>query len=200
MKAAIYSLVILAGIFTASYSSAGGVVNVLKATYKPLMQSRNGRIENCGIHFSLAGTANGKAIGVQGSLNEHYFENKMPSISFKIMAFEARQGQLVPHQLTSGFLQGKDFTTTSFFFNTQSSETGSWLAMTDFSKRPNLFSRFILSLADRPWVGFNIGDGKLDFTMQLPAPKDRKIFNDLVLCSSQALGQFQKEIDKAKNN
>ena len=79
---------VLGVLFTPAYSFAGGVVNVLEATYKPLMQTRDGRIHNCGIHFSLAVTANGRALGIQGSVNEFYFKNKTPSIAFKITVVE----------------------------------------------------------------------------------------------------------------
>ena len=189
---------VLGVLFTPAYSFAGGVVNVLEATYKPLMQTRDGRIHNCGIHFSLAVTANGRALGIQGSVNEFYFKNKTPSIAFKITVVEVRQGQLVRHNLTSAFLRGRNFSTTSFYFNEPSLENGAWLAMTDMNRSPNLFSEFILSLANRPWIGFNIGDGTQDFTAQLPIPKEQEVFKDSLSCSIQAIEQFQKELENLK--
>ncbi len=189
---------VLGALFTPAYSFAGGVVDVLEAAYKPLMQTRDGRIHNCGVHFSLAVTVNGRALGIQGSVNEFFFKNKMPSIAFKITVVEASQGQLVRHNLTSAFLRGQNFSTTNFFFNEPSPENGAWLAMTNMEKQPNLFSRFILSLADRPWIGFNIGDGLQDFTAQLPTPKEQEVFKDSLSCSILAIKQFQKELKSLK--
>ncbi len=195
MRGAIYFFAILITLFTPSYSLAGGVVDVLDAAYKPLMQTKDGRIHNCGVHFSLAITIDNRAFGIQGSVNEFYFKNKTPSIAFKITAVEARQGKIVRHNLTSAFLRYQNFSTTSFYFNEPSPESGAWLAMTDMEKSPNLFARFILSLADKPWIGFNIGDGASDFTMQLPKPKERGVFDDSASCSLQAIEQVQKELN-----
>tara|TARA_R110000824_G_scaffold203813_1_gene388502 strand:- start:2786 stop:3436 length:651 start_codon:yes stop_codon:yes gene_type:complete len=181
-------------LFLPGASSAGGVVDVLEVTYRPLMQTKNGRIHNCGIHFSLAVSKDNRVFGVQGSLNEFYFQNKTPSIGLKITVVEAQQGQLVRLKLKSAFLRGKTFSTSSFRFNQASPEFGGWLAGTDMSKSPNLFGRFILSLADKPWIGFNVGGGTNDFTMQLPKPKERGIFKESASCSLQAIKQLQKEL------
>jgi hypothetical protein len=185
--------VILITLFLPSSSSAGGVVDVLEATYRPIIQTKNGRIFNCGIHFSLAITKNNRNFGVQGTLNEFYFIKKVPSIAFKVVVVEAQKGQLVRLKLKSAFLRHHNFSTTRFYFNQSSPESGAWLAMTDMTRSPNLFARFVSSLAEKPWVGFNIGDDTNDFTMQLPKPKDRGIFAESASCSLQAFEQFKKE-------
>ena len=65
--------------------------------------------------------------------------------------------------------------------------------MTPMEKNPELFTKFINSLTDRPWVGFNLGNGNNDFTFQLPQPKEPNLFEDIRNCSLQALDQFKRE-------
>ncbi|PCJ61512.1 MAG: hypothetical protein COA65_00700 [Rhodospirillaceae bacterium] len=92
MRVAIYSIAVLAALFTPAYSFAGGVMDIIEATYRPLMQTKDGRIDGCGVHFNIAATKDGRVFGIQGSVNEFYFKNKIPSIVFKLVVSEARQG------------------------------------------------------------------------------------------------------------
>jgi hypothetical protein len=63
-----------------------------------------------------------------------------------------------------------------FYFNELSSNTGARLAGTNLIKSHKLFTNFISLLYERPWIGFNLGDAKIDFTFQLPSSK--KVDND----------------------
>jgi hypothetical protein len=179
-----------------SHLQAGGFGQVLSISFDPIMQSKNGRIDNCGVHFKAAIQQGDRMFAILGSFNEHYFKNQIPSISAKILAQEFRNGNFVLSRLSGAFVRGQDFSTADFHFNMLSEETGAWLAMTDMGKKPNLFPVFILSLAERPWVGFNLGDGGLDITFQLPKPKEASLFKDVRTCSLQAIKQVQRELVK----
>lgn len=183
-------------LFQPAQAAAGGFAQVIEVSYSPLMQSKNGRIHNCGVHFKAAIQQENRLFAVLGSLNEQYFEKKIPSISVKITAKEFRRGKFIAHRLSSGFLRGQNFTTMDFVVNMPSSETGAWLAMTDMSRKPNLFSKFIRSLTERPWIGFNLGADSSDITFQLPVPKNNDLFRDVHTCSIQAIDQVRREFSK----
>ena len=185
-----YTRVIAALCFVIAFATivmAGGLATVLSVSYEPILQSKNGRINNCGVHFKAAIQQGGRMFAVRGSLNEHYFKGQVPSISSKILVDEFRNGKFVLSRLSSAFVRGNNFTTTDFSYNKLSNETGAWLAMTSMGKKPNLFSRFVSSLIERPWVGFNLGDSKLDITFQLPTPKKVSLFKDVRECSIKAI-------------
>jgi hypothetical protein len=178
----------------ASNALAGGLADVLSVEYDPIMQSKNGRINNCGIHFKVAIRKDGRIFAVQGSVNELFFKGKIPLISSKIIVLELKNKKLSLSHLTSAYIQGQNFTTMDFNFNKLSSDTGAWLAFTNIIKSPKLFTTFISSLYERPWVGFNLGDANIDFTFQLPSPKKKSIMNDTRKCSLRAISNIQNEM------
>jgi hypothetical protein len=177
-------------------SDAGGFAQVHEVSYSPLMQSKNGRIHNCGVHFKAAIQQENNYFAVLGSLNEVYFKNKIPAISIKILVQEFRGGKFLFRELSSGYLRGKEFSTTDFAINMKSSENGAWLAMTNMERKPNVFPKFVGSLLQRPWIGFNLGDGSSDVTFQLPQPKKSELFKDIRTCSIQAIDQVRRELAK----
>jgi hypothetical protein len=175
---------------------AGGFAKVLSASFDPVLQSNNGRIDNCGVQFKVAIQQGDRMFAVLGSLNEHYFKGKLPSISMKVLAKEFNKGSFSLSRLTNGFVRGNDYVTTDFPLNVLSDDTGAWLAMTDISKNPDLHYTFISSLMDRPWIGFKIIDESSDITFQLPEPQEASLFSDVSRCSLQALDQLQGELSK----
>jgi hypothetical protein len=192
-------LTIFTLLFTLMFSStsfAGGYAQVLKVSYEPILQSKQGRIEGCGVHFTAVIQQEKRVFAVLGSLNQYYFKGKIPSLNVKILPQEYKNGKFILSKLSSAYIRGQNFTTIDFFFNQFSEETSAWLAMTTMEKNPELFATFINSLVDRPWIGFNLGNGNNDFSFQLPQPKEATLFEDVHKCSLQALDQFQRELPK----
>ncbi|MDW5266320.1 MAG: hypothetical protein SA176_11240 [Edaphobacter sp.] len=171
-------------------------LQILDLKFQPMIETANGRINVCALHFSLAGvTTSQRAIAVEGTINNSYFADKVPATMVKFSVVAVVQEQLTRLPVKSAALYDSNLLNTAGFAPLPSEDGAAYLAYSLFTQTPDAFA----SLQDAMvlgslWLSFNLGEGKQDITALVRSEKDwTKLLEDLHKCNLRGLTQIQEE-------
>jgi len=175
-------------------------VELLQNQYKPLINTRAGRIEGCGVHFSaIISTLDSRLMNIQGSVNTAYVTGRYPGLMIKVAATEVKNGVVsVPKIHFAGMRIGAVDT------QRMTSMTGendrSILLLTDMQKTGDFFATFPASLHEGAWLSFSLDTQRGDYTFRLPpfAQSDADTLKQVNECDALGLQTLMNEIAKVQ--
>lgn len=131
-------------------------INLLHNEYKPLVNTRAGRIEACGLHFaSVITTLDQRPMAVQGSINTMYFEDKMPGLSIKVVVVEGRGGKLIRHKVHHASMRVGKLDTRAM--KAVPGEDGkSLMLFTHMGETGEFFGTFPIAIESGAWLSFSL--------------------------------------------
>jgi hypothetical protein len=183
------------------YLSFGNVasaesVTLVQNEYMPLVGTKNGRVEMCGIHFSsVVMTLDQRPMGIQGSINTTYYKDRFPGLIIKIAIVEDKDGKLSRRKafFTSFRVGLKD---TKAMKSVPGEDGNSLLLITDMSQTGDFFSTFPNLFLTGAWVSFSLDPSKGDYTYRLPpiGKQDADTMKQLNECNVIGLDNAAKEL------
>lgn len=171
-------------------------MDVLETEFKPLVHTKFGRIELCGVHFSLVLTDGKIAFNVQGSVNQSFYKEKVPGFIFKMAVVGAKGGKLYQPTLRFAYMRSGNLSTDGFYGG--NGEDGkSWLMYSDYLKGGEAPMELGYRIFKRPVMGFNLDYGGSDYSFEVPEPSTKKdLLKSYLQCMEQGLEQFKAESQK----
>lgn len=175
--------------------ASAGPVNLQDHNYQPLVYSRLGQIEACGIAFgALVTTLSGHPLAVNGSVLNTYWEGKSPALVVKVSVFESGEDTVVPLEVYHAALRVGQMDTSSM--TSLEGDDGAvllyktWNEDVDFVVNfPNIFPR-------GAWVSVSLDPDLGDYTFQLPpfGEQDIGTLEEVRQCNLKAIEVLEDSI------
>ncbi len=175
-------------------SASAESVNLIANDYKPLLNTKAGRIEMCGLHFSaVITTLDQRPMNVQGSINSSYAAGKYPGMLIKVSVTEARNRELLSRKIYLAHFRVGEVNT-----NLMQSATGedgnSILLTTDMQKSGDFFSKFPDLFQEGAWVSISLDRSRGDYTFRLPPVRDAETIKQVSECNAIGLKNLVNEL------
>jgi hypothetical protein len=177
-------------------------VNLLGSEYKPLVSTKSGEVELCGIHFAaVVSSLDKKLLSIQGSVNTAYFGGKIPAMMIKFSVNEVinNNAELVPRRVQFASLRVGQQNTLNLQ-SRQGDDGNSLLLLADI----NQVGEFVFTFPDEfykgAWVSVSLDQNKSDYTFRLPAFGDADVdtVGQVAECNLLGIGRLKKELEKQK--
>jgi hypothetical protein len=172
-------------------------VNLLKAEYKPLVDSKGGRVDSCALHFSaVIQTLAGAPLNVQGSVVNTFFRDKIPGLAIKVAAVEARNGNLLRHKVHSGSSFRVGQTDTNRMRRSAGADGMSLLMYATVADAMDFVLSFPLQFMKGSWVSLSLDPNRSDYTFRLPAfeQTDAETFHQFYECTTKAMEELKRTV------
>jgi hypothetical protein len=172
-------------------------VNLLKAEYKPLADSKGGRVDSCAIYFStVIQTLAGAPLSVQGSVANTFFRDKIPGLAIKVTAVEARNGNLLRHKIHSGSSFRVGQTDTNRIQRSAGADGMSLLMYATVADDMDFVLSFPFLFMEGAWVSLSLDPNRSDYTFRLPAfeQADAETFHQFDECNKKAIEELKKTV------
>jgi hypothetical protein len=173
-------------------------VNLLKAEYKPLVDSKGGRVDSCALHFSavIQQTLAGAPLNVQGSVVNTFFRDKIPGLAIKVAAVEARNGNLLRHKVHSGSSFRVGQTDTNRMRRSAGADGMSLLMYATVADDMDFVLSFPFLFMEGAWVSLSLDPNRSDYTFRLPAfeQTDAETFHQFYECTTKAMEELKRTV------
>ena len=170
-------------------------VNLLKAEYKPLVDSKDGRVNSCALHFSaVIQTLAGAPLNVQGSVVNTFFRDQLPGLIIKVAAVGASNGNLLRHKVHSGSSFRVGQADTNRMRRSAGADGMSLLMHATVADDMDFVLRFPLHFMDGAWVSLSLDPNRSDYTFRLPAfeQTDAETFHQFDECTTKAMEELKR--------
>ena len=172
-------------------------MNHLRNEYKPLINTRAGRLEMRGVHFSsVVTTLDQRPMNIQGSVNTAYLKDKVPALIIKVSVTEARNNTLIRRKVHFASLRIGQQDTSKM--KPMPGEDGhSIMLATDMIQTGDLFLTFSQEFSKGAWVSISLDPNRSDYTFRLPPFKDgdADTLQQVSECEEIALNTLMKEME-----
>lgn len=164
--------------------------------FAPLVNTRAGRIDSCGLHFSSAvQTVSGKIYGIEGSVMTFFWKDRLPGMVLKVVANEMTPTGLVPRKVHFASMRHGQ-TDTLPFKPFEGDNPNAFLAGVSMAEQPDLVLTFTDAVFDAPWLSVSVDKDASDISYRLPAfdGKDADTFRQINDCRQKGLDTLQAEL------
>lgn len=174
-------------------------VNLLASEYKPLINTKAGRIETCGVHFAaVVRTLDGRLLSIQGSTNSSFFKDKVPGLMIKVSASEVLNKNLdmAPRKIQFASFR-VDQTDTLIMKGYPSEDGNSVLLITDAIQAGEFVVVFPELFYKGAWVSVSLDKAQSDYTFRLPAfgADDLDTMKQVADCNLVGINAFRRETE-----
>jgi hypothetical protein len=187
--------VVMALTGTAGTAATAEPVNLLKAEYKPLVDSKDGRVNSCALHFSaVIQTLAGAPLNVQGSVVNTFFRDQLPGLIIKVAAVGASNGNLLRHKVHSGSSFRVGQADTNRMRRSAGADGMSLLMHATVADDMDFVLSFPLHFMDGAWVSLSLDPNRSDYTFRLPAfeQTDAETFHQFDECTTKAMEELKR--------
>ena len=172
-------------------------LTVVHNEYMPLMETRDGEIESCGVHFSaVLQRMDGTPIGAQGSINTALFKGGVPSMMIKVTLVEPLNDEVAHVKLLNLTLRSAKVDTNEFT-QVAGDDGYSRLLVTTLASTPQLMIDFNEALPEGLWVSASVIEGERDWSFRLPrmSETDYPYYLDYLSCRVKIYERVQTELE-----
>jgi hypothetical protein len=149
-------------------------LNLHSNEYKPLVNTKAGKVDMCGVHFSsVVTTLKGIPLNIQGSVNATYYEGRVPAMIIKVSATGIGPDKRPYSPKIYGATMRVSQRDTRPMQAQPGEDGASILLMTDLTKEPDLVMEFPTSFITGAWLSLTLDRNMGDFTYQLPEFGDK---------------------------
>ena len=187
--------VVMALTGTAGTAATAEPVNLLKAEYKPLVDSKGGRVDSCALHFSaVIQTLAGAPLNVQGSVVNTFFRDQLPGLIIKVAAVGASNGNLLRHKVHSGSSFRVGQADTNRMRRSAGADGMSLLMYATVADDMDFVLSFPLQFMKGAWVSLSLDPNRSDYTFRLPAfeQTDAETFHHFDECTTKAMEELKR--------
>lgn len=180
---------LVAGCLAALLSCPAGAEpkHVLETEYRPLVYSKGGVVDSCGVHFSVITS---DAMLFQGSVNVWTVEGRLPAMLLKLAAVRAQSGAVTRLKVNGAWLKTATADTRTGGFNVYPSDDG----MSFFAGSPELvkLAPLIFEVAEGALLGASIDGEGSDHTMRMKPVKEPSVVHQVGECLEELMADVSR--------